>query len=97
MGALYLENLLTQDAFPPTGGTLRCCWPGGHLSFDNAQLFREVNTPNQTLEKGGTTHRRAEPGRAGFAVSERELDAFSRTVSHDLRRALAGMRGFLGC
>ena len=96
-GALYLENLLTQDAFPPDRrDVITLLLAQAAISFDNAQLFQEVNTLNQTLEKK-VEQRTVELNQAvrDLRSVNEELDAFSRTVSHDLRAPLRGMRGFL--
>ena len=94
-GALYLENNLTSNAFTTDRlDVIKLLLAQAAISFDNAQLFQEVNTLNQTLEKN-VEQRTAELIQAvrNLQLVNEELDSFSRSVSHDLRAPLRYIRG----
>ncbi|MCG8314670.1 MAG: ATP-binding protein, partial [Pseudomonadales bacterium] len=104
MGVLYLENTLTLNAF--TEGRLdvvNLLVAQAAISFENARLFEQINRINLNLEYQVDIRTR-ELAQANQKLnqvvqdlkrSNSELDAFSRSVSHDLRAPLRKIRGFI--
>ncbi|MCP5211487.1 MAG: AAA family ATPase [Hahellaceae bacterium] len=96
VGALYLENNLSINAFTPDRlDVINLLLAQAAISFENAQLFTEVNQLNQTLEQK-VAKRTADLNQAvtSLEFANEELNSFSHSVSHDLRAPLRAIRGF---
>ncbi|MCP5161393.1 MAG: AAA family ATPase [Hahellaceae bacterium] len=96
VGALYLENKLTQDAFTPDRlDVIRLLLAQTAISFENAQLFEKVNQLNQSLEQKVEQRTLAlNQAIKSLELANEELNSFSHSVSHDLRAPLRGISGF---
>lgn len=95
-GILYLENTLTADAFTSDQlEVLSILSSQAAISIENARLFEEISSLNVGLEQKVEDRTRA----LNQAVTElkqanEELNAFSFTVSHDLRAPMRNIKGF---
>lgn len=102
-GVLYLENSLVPNAFTDERlDAIELLLAQATIAFENARLFGEVETLNQTLEKK-VEHRTEELARANLnlnkvvhelSVANENLNSFSYTVSHDLRAPVRAVRSF---
>jgi len=96
IGALYLENPLIHNAFPQERfKIIKMLLSQAAISFENARLFNEVTELNVGLEQK-VEERTNELSKVvkDLEESNKEMEAFSYTVSHDLRSPLRTMRGY---
>ncbi|MCG8316417.1 MAG: AAA family ATPase [Pseudomonadales bacterium] len=96
VGALYLENRLNKNTFTPARlDVINLLLSQAAISFENANLFDQVTQLNENLEKE-VTLRTQELNQAitDLEMANSELNAFSYSVSHDLRAPLRTMKGY---
>ena len=96
IGALYLENRINKNAFTPDRlDIIKLLLAQVAISFENAQLFDQVKQLNENLELK-VEKRTKDLNKAIYDLEQAniELNAFSYSVSHDLRAPLRHMRGF---
>ena len=96
LGALYLDNQLTENAFPPARfDVIKMLLAQAAISFENARLFNEVSKLNVGLEEK-VQQRTTELNEAvkGLETANKALESFSYSVSHDLRSPLRMVKGF---
>ena len=96
LGALYLENNLTSSAFDKNRvELLQVLLTQAAISFENARLFSEVSDLNTNLEQK-VKRRTDELSQVvdQLQAANKELDAYARTVSHDLRAPIRFIRKY---
>jgi predicted ATPase/signal transduction histidine kinase/tRNA A-37 threonylcarbamoyl transferase component Bud32 len=88
-GVLYLENELLPAVFPEGRlHTLKLIASQAAISIENANLY--ANMERLVRKRTEELHRANE----SLTASNAELDAFARTVAHDLKNPLGAMVGY---
>jgi predicted ATPase len=96
VGALYLENQVTTDAFPQARlNVIKMLLSQVAISYENAKLFDEVTQLNIGLEKKVAQRTKdLNQAVADLEISNSELNAYAHTVSHDLRAPVRNIRSY---
>ncbi|MCY1058969.1 ATP-binding sensor histidine kinase [Nannocystis sp. SCPEA4] len=88
-GVLYLENELIPSVFPEARlHTLKLIASQAAISIENANLY--ANMERLVQKRTDELHRVNQ----SLTASNAELDAFARTVAHDLKNPLGAMVGY---
>ena len=89
IGALYLENDLTQGVFAATRlEAIKLIATQAAISIENANLYADME--RRVRERTDELSRVND----SLIASNAELDAFARTVAHDLKNPLGAIAGY---